>query len=318
MQLRQVELGQRRRGGRHAEHDGERVLGDAELLTQGRAQCRVAGELALGSDDVEARDRAGVECRVHELEVLAILLEDGVHGGDLGTQRGDPQRLHHGVAGHGQPRRVELLLLHLGKRALLLDRARRAAGVVEGVAHRGTDREIAEGRRLRQGAEKLFAVFLAPDSSRRTDLRRQRAGLRVGQLLRLRQGRRRGRDRGAVRERAGDDVVERGRPEATPPFGPELGTRLDVLGSARGRRGSLDLQGLRGIAVGRRRLGPREVRADGTGGQRGRGGKAKQTAKHLHSIATGALSAAFTPRRSSATSGTAHSVRTIISLKSLS
>ena len=36
-QLRQVELGQRCRGGWHAEDDGERVLGDAQLLTQGRA-----------------------------------------------------------------------------------------------------------------------------------------------------------------------------------------------------------------------------------------------------------------------------------------
>src|SRR6185436_14803770 len=112
-------------------------------------------------------------------------IEQGFDSCDLCTQRRNLQRLIHCIAGDGELRGFHLALLVLGERALLFDRARKLAGVVERVADGGTDREIRERRRLRQRSQELCAVLLTADAGRSIDLRPTPASSRTHELLLL-------------------------------------------------------------------------------------------------------------------------------------
>ena len=119
----------------------ERVARDVHLLAQRRQQRAVARELAARGLDVELGRDAGIHLGLDQPQIGLVVGDDALDGRDLRAERGDGERLDHGVAGEGEIGGVELEILRVGERLALLDRAARGAPQSSRIADRGADAE---------------------------------------------------------------------------------------------------------------------------------------------------------------------------------
>jgi len=205
----------------------------AQLLAQRRQQCRITRQLAFGTDDIGARDRTRREGNLHQLPVLAVLIENGLDCRNLALEQRDPQTLHDRVSTDHQIRGVESLLLIFRLCKLFLDGPRSSTRVIQGITDCWTERVVGERGQLLEGAEKLRAILLAAETRRHVDLGIQRARPGVCELVRLRQGRIGRHERAIARQCPLDHRVDLVGLEQMPPFAVQSRSQRDLLIEAR-------------------------------------------------------------------------------------
>jgi len=278
-QRESVELEVRRRplGRRLAGDHRQRVARHAELLLQRRQQRAIAGQLALGAQDIGARHQAGLERDPHELQVVLVGGDDVLRGLDLGERRGDRQRLADSLRRERQVRGAELVALRLGQCGLLLDRSAVAAEEIRRVAHQrahaehvrdetAADARAAPCRRGRASGERDFVLAAAGQA--RVDLRQVAGACGDHQLLGLRERGLGGGERGAPGQREGQRLGEGRRLERLPPLlgdGGAVGEALRRIAATRRRQRHRPVL----VAAHRGRGRAHEVGADGAAGRQG-------------------------------------------------
>ena len=71
----------------------------AQLLIDAGFHCLIRGKLALGSNHIAVRHGAGIVLSAHKLQILPIDRDNIGNRFLLGANRGDLNRLGHGIAG---------------------------------------------------------------------------------------------------------------------------------------------------------------------------------------------------------------------------
>jgi len=110
------EIGRRPLGRRLAHQDRQGMARRSKLLVQRRQQGAVVRELALRGDPLGLSCRAHADRRLDETHVLAVVVDDGLHGRELGRARPPMAKsLRNDVAFQRQMRRRQLVSVVFGQ-----------------------------------------------------------------------------------------------------------------------------------------------------------------------------------------------------------
>ena len=115
----------------------------------------------MGGQHVDTSSTARVKRALDQLQVLAIVFQQGQQIIDLRAGGGCRHRLHRYIATNAQFSGSQLLLLVDSHGVLLFDSAAHGTTEVKGITDCGTYRVVRERRKL-EGAQKCRTVFISP------------------------------------------------------------------------------------------------------------------------------------------------------------